>query len=134
MNRKIRRRLGVFVSSGVLATGLILTAGGTAFASNDGGPGGSGGNGGQGGNAFFGNGGNGGAGGNGGDSWADSNGCASVFCNHPTGVSRCWPAVIWCGAPRGWDLAQWLGCPGFSGQLLDELLNHATNCQFKCSK
>jgi hypothetical protein len=123
MDRNVRRRLGVFVSSWVLATGLVLAAGGTALASNDGGNGGNGGAGGAG-----------GAGGNGGDSWVSGNGCGSFFCNHPAGVSRCSPAVTWCGAPRGWDLAGWLGCPLFAQQLLNELLNHAANCQFTCSR
>ncbi len=139
MDRNIRRRLGVFVSSGILATGLVLAAGSTAFASDnggDGGPGGDGGNGGQGGNSLFGdrgNGGDGGAGGNGGDSWTGGIGCNTFICNHPAGVSRCSPVVTWCGAPRGWDLARWLGCPALSGQLLNELFHHATNCQSKCS-
>ncbi len=142
MDRNIRRRLGVFVSSGVLATGLVLAAGGTAFASangGNGGPGGDGGNGGQGGNSLFGDGGNGGsggdggAGGNGGDSWTGSIGCNAFVCNHPTGVSRCSPVVTWCGAPRGWDLGRWLDCPAFSKQLLNELFHHVTNCQSKCS-
>ena len=87
MDRNIRRRLGVFVSSGVLATGLVLAAGGTALAS-DGGHGGNGGNGGYGGSAFVRNGGNGGSGGNGGDSWVGGNGCGGFFCNHPVGVGR----------------------------------------------
>jgi hypothetical protein len=141
MNRNIRRRLGVFVSSGILATGLVLAAGGTAFASNDGGPGGDGGNGGQGGqggNSVLGNGGaggnggNGGAGGNGGGSWVDTNGCDPFFCNYPAGVASCSPVVTWCGATRGWDLARWLGCPVFSGQLLDGLFQHSANCQSRC--
>lgn len=133
MDRNIRRRLGVFASSSVLATSLVLAAGGTAFAAN-GGPGGSGGNGGNGGNTIVGNGGhggNGGAGGNGGDSWTGGASCS--FCNHPVDVRRCLPVATWCGAPRGWDLAGWLGCPVFSPQLLNRLLNHATNCPFRCS-
>lgn len=107
MDRNIRRRLGFFVSSGILATGLVLAAGGTAFASDNGG--------------------------NGGGSWAGGIGCNTFICNHPTGVGICSPVVTWCGAPKGWDLARWLGCPAFSGQLLDELFHHATNCQSKCS-
>ncbi|MGH2842725.1 MAG: hypothetical protein ACRDKL_03965, partial [Solirubrobacteraceae bacterium] len=40
MDRNImRRRLGVFASSAVLATGLVLAAGGTAFAQTPGLPG-----------------------------------------------------------------------------------------------
>ena len=118
MNRNIRRRLGVFVSSGILATGLVLAAGGTAFASNDGGVGG--------------NGGNGGAGGNGGGSWVGTNGCDPFFCNYPAGIASCSPVVTWCGATRGWDLARWLGCPVFSGQLLNGLFQHSANCQSRC--
>jgi hypothetical protein len=104
MDRNIRRWLGVFVSSGILSTGLVLAAGGTAFASDNGsngGPGGDGGNGGQGENSLFVDGGNGGiggdggAGGNGGDSWAGSIGCNTFLCNHPAGVSRCAPVVTW---------------------------------------
>lgn len=118
MNRNIRRRLGVFVSSGILATGLVLAAGGTAFASNDGGVGG--------------NGGNGGAGGNGGGSWVGTNGCDPFFCNYPAGIASCSPVVTWCGATRGWDLARWLGCPVFPGQLLNGLFQHSANCQSRC--
>jgi hypothetical protein len=133
MDRNIRRRLGVFVSSGILATGLVLASGGTAFASDNGGPGGPGG---PVGNSLFGNGGNGGnggAGGNGGDSWAGSNGCDTFFCNHPANVSSCSPMVTWCGAQRSWDLARWLSCPVFARQLLNELFQHSTNCQSRCS-
>ena len=45
MDRKIVRRIGVSVSSAVLAAGLVLAAGGTAFAAG-GGNGANGGNGG----------------------------------------------------------------------------------------
>jgi hypothetical protein len=148
VNQNIKRRYGVLLSSGILATGLLLAAGGTAFASENGGSGGAGGAGGQGGSSFFGNGGNGGtggdggAGGNGGNSWFPANGCGEIscnrgcgiFCSHPIGVSACSPLTIWCGTSASLNLAKLLGCPVLSEQLLKTLLNHGTACHVRCVK
>ncbi len=148
MKHNIKRRIGVLLSSGILATGLLLAAQGTAFAAGSGGAGGAGGPGGQGGSAFFGNGGNGGsggnggAGGNGGSGWFPGDGCSGIschggcgiLCNHPIRVSPCPPVVLWCGTSARLDLAKLLGCPVLSEHLLKTFFAYVPACQVRCVK
>jgi hypothetical protein len=42
--------------------------------------------------------------------------------------------VTSCGTPIGWNLANWLGCPLFSEQLLKTFFYEAATCQVRCVK